>query len=90
MFPTAVSSVGYTFQRNIFFKNVESISTISRKDIWKIIRGGQVTNRFFRGNRDGRWDQIWGISGSLMRGGGLSSMVMGGRCIAGIPQSAVK
>ena len=31
----------------------------------------------------------FGAYWDLLCGGGLSSMVMGGRCIAGIPQSAV-
>ena len=89
MFPTAVSSVESTFQRHIFLQNMESFRTISRKDIWQIRRGGQGTNIVFIGNRDGSWELIWGISSSLMREGGLSSMVMGGRYIAGLPQSAV-
>ena len=88
MFPTATSSVDYTFQRHIFLQNMESFRNISRKDIWIIIRNGQGTNIVFRGNRNGSWEKILGISGSLM-GGGLSSMVMGGRFIAGLPQSAV-
>ena len=68
MFPTTVSYVDSTFQRHIFLQNMESIMTISRKDIWIIRRGGQVTNIVFRGNIDGSWEKIWGISGSLMRG----------------------
>ena len=88
MFPTAVSSVEMTFHRQTFLQNMDSFQSISRKDICKIRRVGQGTNRVFRGNRNGSWEHIWGISGSLMRGG-LSSMVMGGRCIAGMPQSAV-
>ena len=88
MFPTAVSSMDLNFHRHIFLQNMESFRTISRNDIWRIRRGGQGTNRVFRGNRNGSWEHIWGISGSLMRGG-LSSMVMGGRYIAGLPQSYV-
>ena len=80
MFPTAVSYVDYTFQRHIFLQNMESFRNIIRKDIWKIRRGGQGTNRVFRGNINGIWEQIWGISGSLVREG---------RCISGLPQSAV-
>ena len=71
MFPTAVSSVESTFQRHIFIQNMESFRAISRKDIWRIRRGGQGTNRVFRGNIDGSWEHIWGISGSLMRGGSI-------------------
>ena len=88
MFPATVSSVESTFQRHFFLQNMDSIRIVSSKDIWRIRRGGQGTNRFFRGNIDGSWEQIWGTSGSLLQGG-LSSMVMGGICIAGLPQSAV-
>ena len=84
MFPTTESSVHPTFQRNIFLCNMESIMTISRRDICWIRRGGQSTNRIFKGNRYVSWENIWGISSSL------SSMVMGGRWIAGQPKSAVK
>ena len=66
VFPTAVSYVYTTFHRHIFLQNMESFRTVSRKDIWRIIRGGQGTKRVFRGNRNGSWEQIWGISGSLM------------------------
>ena len=69
MFHTTVSSVESTFQRHIFLQNMESIRIISSKDIWQIRRGGQGTNRFFRGKRNVSWEQIWGISGSLMQGG---------------------
>ena len=89
MYPTAVSSAEMTVHRQTFLQNMDIFLTISRKDIWQIRRGGKGTNRFFRGNRNGSWDQIWGIKGSLMQGGGVSSMVMGGICIAGLPQSAV-
>ena len=34
MFPTAVSSVDPTFQMHIFLHSMESIRTISSKDIW--------------------------------------------------------
>ena len=71
MFPTAVSSVDTNFLRKTFLQNMESFRTISRKDIWKIRRGGQGTNRVFRGNINGSWEKIWGISGSLMRGGSI-------------------
>ena len=67
MFPTTVSSVHPTFQRHIFLHNMESIRTISRKDIWLIRRGGQSTTIIFRGNRDGSWEQNWGVSSSFMR-----------------------
>ena len=69
MFPKAVSSVDPTFERHIFLHNMESIRIIRRKEIWRIRRGGQSTNIIFRGNRDGSWEQIWGIAGSFMRGG---------------------
>ena len=89
MFPTALSSVDTTVHRQTFLQNMDIFLTISRKDIWQIRRGGQGTNRVFRGNRNGSWEQIWGITGSLRLGGGLSSMMMVGRYIARLPQSAV-
>ena len=52
-------------------------------------RGGQITNRVFRGKRDGSWKQIRGIMGSLS-GQGISSMVMGVRFKDGISQSSGK
>ena len=67
MFPTEVSSVDPTFEIHIFLNNMESIRIIRRKDIWKIRRGGQSNTIIFIGNGDGRWEQIWGISGSFMR-----------------------
>ena len=93
MFTATVSSVDPTFQGGVFIHNMEIIMIIGSKEIWIIRRGGQGTNRIFRGNIDGRWDQIWGILGSLMqtRGGEvLSSMLMGGRFIYRLPQSAIK
>ena len=79
MFTKTVSAVHPTFQRHIFLHNMESIRIISMKDIWKIRRGGQSTNRIFIGNRDGSWEQIWSILGSFMWGG---SIINGdGRCI---------
>ena len=89
MFHTTVSYMDSSFQTKIFLQNMESIRISSSKDIWKIRKGGQGTNRVFRGNRDGRWEQIWVISGSLTQGG-QSSMVMVGNCITGMPQSSVK
>ena len=71
MFPTAVSSVEPTFQRHIFPHNMESIRIISRKEIWIMRRGGQITNMIFRGKRDGIWEHIWGISVSFMQGGSI-------------------
>ena len=58
-----------TFQRHIFIHNMNSIRIMIRKEIWQIIRGGKITNRVFRRNRDGSWKQIWGISGSFVRAG---------------------
>ena len=76
----SIISVDPTFERHIFLHAMESIRIIIRKEIWRIRRGDQSTNIIFRGNRDGSWGQIWGISGFLMHeGGGISSMVMGGR-----------
>ena len=71
MFPTAVSSMDSTFQRHMFLQNMESFRTIGRKGIWLIGRGGQGTNRVFRGNINGSLEHIWGISGSLMQGGSI-------------------
>ena len=88
MYPTAVSSVDTTVHRQTFLRNMEIFLTISRKDIWQIRRVGEGTNRVFRGNINGSCEQIWGITGVIQRGG-LSSMVVGVRFIAGLPQSAV-
>ena len=71
MFPTAVSSVHPTLERHIILHNMESIRIIRRKEIWRIISGGQSTHRNIRGNIDGIWEQIWGISGSFMRVGSI-------------------
>ena len=45
------------------------IIRILDKYLWGIIMGGQSTNRFFRGNRDGIWKDIRGISGSFICSG---------------------
>ena len=71
MFPRALSSVDPNFQRHIFFRNMDSFRTIISKDIWQIRRGGQSTNRVFRGNRYGSWEHIWGIAGYFMRSGSI-------------------
>ena len=68
MFHTTVSSAEYTFQRHIFLQNMESTRIVSKKGIWRIRRGGQGTNRFFRVNRDVIWEQIWGLLVSLILG----------------------
>ena len=65
-FTAAVSSSDPTFESQTFLHNMDSIRVIIRKEIWRIRRGGQIPNRIFRGNRDGIWDQIWGISGYFM------------------------
>ena len=71
MYPTAVSSVEKTVHRQTFLQNMDIFLNISRKDIWKIRRGGHGTNRVFRGNINGSWEQIWGITGSLSQGGSI-------------------
>ena len=71
MFPTTVSSVQPTFQRNGFLHNMDNIRIIIRKDICWIRRGVKSTNIIFRVNRDGIWEQIWGISGYFIRGGSI-------------------
>ena len=78
-----------TSKSHIFLHNRGSIIIIRRNEIWQIRIGGQSTNIISKGNLDGIWDNIWGIAGSFMRAG-LPSMVMGGRCKAGIPNSSVK
>ena len=71
MFPTAVSDFPPFAVRLIFIHNMESIRVIRSNYIWRIRRGGQSNKRTFRGNRDGSWDQIWGIPGSFMREGSI-------------------
>ena len=71
MFTTEVFYVEPTIKRNIFLHNTETSRSISRKEIWRISRSGQSTNIIFRGNRDGSWGQIWGLSGSFMRAGSI-------------------
>ena len=70
-FDTAVSSFHPTKERKIFIHNMESISIIKGKDIWLIRRGGQITERVFKGNQDGSWEQIWGIVGTFMQDGSI-------------------
>ena len=71
MFSIVVSSVHPNSDRNIHIHNMESIRIISRKEIWRIRRDGQSNNSILRGNIDGSWDQIWGISGSLFQAGSI-------------------
>ena len=69
VFPTVLSSVNPTKDRHIHLHNMESVSIIIRKDIWRIISSVQRTKRTFRGNRDIIWGQIWVIAGSFMWAG---------------------
>ena len=71
IFTTEVSSVHPTSERHIFIHNMDSISILRWKKIWRIIGGGQSNNSIFIGNRYGIWDQIWGIPGSFMRTGSI-------------------
>ena len=71
MFPKSLSSVDPTFGRHVFIHKMESIRIIIRKKIWKIRGGGQSTTMIFRGNRDGRWEHIWCVSGSFMQEGSI-------------------
>ena len=71
VFPTADSCVESNLDIHIFIHNMDSISTIRRKEIWRIRRGGQSTNRIFRGKIDGIWEQSRGISVSFMRTGSI-------------------
>ena len=59
-----------------------SVRTIRIKEnnLWVIRRGGKHTNRVSRGNRNGSWKWIRGIS-VYFGGQGISSMLMGGRFI---------
>ena len=52
--------------------NMESIRITRRKEIRKIRRGGKSNKIFFRGNRDGRWEHIWGIEDSFMQAGSIT------------------
>ena len=67
MFTTVVYYFQPTKGRHIFLNNMESIRIISRKEIWLIRRDGKSINIIYRGYRDGIWEQIWGILGSLMQ-----------------------
>ena len=49
MFPTAVSSVDTTVHRQTFLQNMDIFLLISRKDIWQIRRGGQLTDLVSKG-----------------------------------------
>ena len=71
MFPTEVSHFHPSKVRIVFPHNMERIRIIRKKEIRRIRTGGQSTNRIFRGNRDGSWDQKWGISGSFMKAGSI-------------------
>ena len=44
MFTTAVSYFDPNFKSSIFINNTESSRIMSRKEIWRIIRGGQSNN----------------------------------------------
>ena len=89
MFSTAVPPFHPIKEIHILLHNMESIKIVIRKEIWRIRRGGQRIKIIFRGNRDGSWEQIWGIAGSLCKWG-LSSKVMRGRFKDGIPNSSIK
>ena len=71
MFHTAVSSVGPTFQRHIFLRNMESIKIISRKEICRIKRGRQGINRISEAT-DMAYGRRSGLYQALLRGRGLS------------------
>ena len=69
LFPTAVSYVHPTSDRHTHLPNMETVRIIIWKEIWLIRRGSQSTKIIFQGNKDGIWEQIWGISGSFMQVG---------------------
>ena len=71
MFTTSVSSLKLSTVRLVFLYNMESIWIIIRKDIWKIRRGGKITNRIFRGNIYCILENIWGITGYFMKVGSI-------------------
>ena len=89
MFPTAVYSVDPTFQGYIFLHNMYSISTDSRKDIWRIRSVGQGKNKISEATEMASGSRS-GVYWALLYRGGISSMVVGGRCIAGLPKSAAR
>ena len=73
MFPGAVSSFHPDMLRIIFIHVMRRVRIIisQEKELWRIRRGGKSTNIIFRGNINGSWNQIWGISGYFMRAGSI-------------------
>ena len=71
---------------------MEGSSIVSTKEIWIIRRGGEIKNRIPEATemaaeiRSGVYRALLCEGG----GGGLSSMVMGGRCKSGLPKSYLK
>ena len=75
VFLTEVSSFHPATVRIIFLNFMGRVRIIRRqeKEQWRIKRGGQITNRIFRGNRDCSWEHIWGIAGSFMQVGSFTN-----------------
>ena len=89
IFTTSASSADPTFQRHVFLHNMESSTIFSGKEIWRIRRGSQSTNIISEATEmaDG---SIYGVYRAILCRGGLSPMVIGGRCKSGMSKSAVK
>ena len=73
IFTTSVSSADPTFQRHVFLHNMESSTIFSRKEIWRIRRGGQSTNIISEATEmaDG---SIYGVYRAILcRGGSITN-----------------
>ena len=73
MFTTALSYFHPTKERYIFLHDMEIIKIIIRKEIWRIIRRGQITNIISIENIEGSWEHICGIMGSFMQEGSITN-----------------
>ena len=71
MEPVAVSSSRPAMARVVTHDGMLSVRIIRIcfKKLWGIGKGGQRTNRFSRGNRNGSWKRIRGIPGFFRFGG---------------------
>ena len=73
MLPKEASYFHPAMVRLMLFNYTEGVRITIRqeKGLWRIIRGGQITNIFFRGKRDSSWELIRGIWSSFMRSGSI-------------------
>ena len=73
MDPGAVSSLNPATSKVVTHDGMFSVRIIiiQDNDLWGFRRGGQCKNRVYRGNINGRWKQVRGISGSFVWAGNI-------------------